>query len=203
MGGMAAFIPNRRDKEVNDKALAMVRADKEREAADGFDGTWVAHPDLVPIAQEAFDRKLGDRPHQKERRRDDVVADAAQLLDLHVPGATITEAGVRNDISVAIQYVEAWLRGNGAVALFNLMEDAATAEIARSQLWQWIRHGATLADGRRMTADLYKTLRENELAKLPRSDGDRFEEAVALIDRLVLSEDFAEFLTIPAYDLID
>jgi len=203
MGGMAAFIPSRRDKEVNEKALAMVRQDKEREAGDGFDGTWVAHPDLVPVAQEAFDRKLGDRPHQKERRRDDVVADPRKLLDLNVPGGTITEAGVRNDISVAIQYVEAWLRGNGAVALFNLMEDAATAEIARSQLWQWIHRGATLADGRTMTAELYKTFRESELGKLPRSEGDRFEEAVALIDRLVLSAEFAEFLTVPAYDLID
>ncbi len=203
MGGMAAFIPSRRDQAVNDKALAMVRQDKEREAGDGFDGTWVAHPDLVPIAQEAFDRKLGDRPHQKSRRRDDVVADPATLLDLRVPGGTITEAGVRNDISVAIQYVEAWLRGSGAVALFNLMEDAATAEIARSQLWQWVHRRSRLADGRTMTADLYKTLRESELGKLPRAEGDRFEEAVALIDRLVLSDELADCLTVPAYDLID
>jgi len=202
IGGMAAFIPSRRDPEVNAHALAAVRADKQREAGDGFDGTWVAHPDLVPVAQEAFDAVLGQRPNQKERRREDVPADAAKLLDLRVPGGRITEGGVRNDISVAVQYVESWLRGTGAVAIFNLMEDAATAEIARGQLWQWQRHGAALEDGRQVTAELYRALRDDELCKLHRFEGDRFDDARALIDRLVLDDDFAEFLTIPAYALV-
>jgi malate synthase len=203
MGGMAAFIPSRRDAAVNERALAAVRADKQREANDGFDGTWVAHPDLVPIAQEAFDAKLGDRPHQKDRLRDDVVPDASKLLAFAVPGSTITEAGVRNDVSAAIQYVEAWLRGQGAVAIFNLMEDAATAEIARSQLWQWVHHGATLDDGRKVTADLYRKLRDEELAKLTRFEGNRYQDAVKLVDGMVLSDTFAEFLTIPAYELVE
>src|SRR5262245_53649915 len=202
IGGMAAFIPSRRDPEVNERALAAVRADKQREAGDGFDGTWVAHPDLVPVAQEAFDAVLGDRPHQKDRRRDDVHADAAALVDLRVPGAKITEAGGRNDISVAVQYVESWLRGTGAVALFNLMEAAATAEIARSQLWQWRRHGATLDDGRPVTTRLYEQLRDDELRKVGRFEGDRFDDARALIDRLVLADDLADFLTLPAYELV-
>jgi malate synthase len=179
-----------------------VREDKQREAGDGFDGTWVAHPDLVPVAQEAFDAVLGSRPHQKDRRRDDVRADAGSLLDFRVPGGTITEAGVRNDISVAVQYVESWLRGTGAVALFNLMEDAATAEIARGQLWQWRRNGATLDDGRPLTGELYRRLRDDELAKLRRFEGDRIDDARVLIDRLVLADEFTEFLTVPAYELI-
>ncbi len=202
IGGMAAFIPSRRDPEVNERALAAVRADKRREASDGFDGTWVAHPDLVPVAQEAFDAVLGDRPNQKERLREEVPADAARLLDLRVPGGTITEAGVRNDISVGVQYVESWLRGTGAVAIFNLMEDAATAEIARGQLWQWRRHAATLDDGRPVTAELYRRLRDEELARLRRFEGDRFDDARALVDRLVLDDEFAEFLTVPAYELV-
>jgi malate synthase len=202
IGGMAAFIPSRRDPEVNERALAAVREDKRREAGDGFDGTWVAHPDLVPVAQEAFDAVLGNRPNQKERLRDDVQADARALLDFRVPGGRITEAGVRNDISVAVQYVESWLRGTGAVALFNLMEDAATAEIARGQLWQWRRHGAALDDGRAMSAELYARLRDEELAKLARFEGDRIDDARALIDRLVLADDFTEFLTVPAYELL-
>jgi malate synthase len=202
IGGMTAFIPSRRDAEVNERALAAVREDKRREAGDGFDGTWVAHPDLVPVAQEAFDAVLGSRPNQKDRRRDDVRADAASLLDLRVPGGKITEAGVRNDISVAVQYVESWLRGTGAVALFNLMEDAATAEIARGQLWQWRRNGATLDDGRALTAELYRRLRGDELAKLRRFEGDRIDDARGLIDRLVLADEFTEFLTVPAYELM-
>jgi malate synthase len=202
IGGMAAFIPSRRDAAVNERALAAVREDKRREAGDGFDGTWVAHPDLVPVAQEAFDAVLGSRPNQKERRRDDVQADARSLLDFRVPGGKITEAGVRNDISVAVQYVESWLRGTGAVALFNLMEDAATAEIARGQLWQWRRNGATLDDGRPLTAERYRRLRDDELAKLRRFEGDRIDDARGLIDRLVLADDFTEFLTVPAYELI-
>jgi len=200
IGGMAAFIPSRKDPEVNARAVAAVRADKEREAGDGFDGTWVAHPDLVPVAMAAFDAVLGARPHQKDRLRDDVVPDADALLSLHVPGGTITEAGVRNDVSVALQYVESWLRGLGAVAIFNLMEDAATAEIARGQLWQWRTHGARLDDGRRFTLDLYRQVRDQELAKLDPFAGNRYDEAAALLDRLVTAEEFAEFLTLPAYE---
>jgi len=138
MGGMAPFIPSRRDPKINEVALARTREDKQREIRDGFDGTWVAHPDLVPIAKEVFDKELG-KPHQKERLREDVKVQASQLVDLTVPGGKITEAGVRNNISVALQYLSSWLGGNGAVAIFNLMEDAATAEISRSQLWLWVR----------------------------------------------------------------
>lgn len=202
IGGMAAFIPNRRDPEVNDRALAAVRADKQREANDGFDGTWVAHPDLVPIAREAFDAKLGERPHQKERQRNEVAVTAADITTLKVPGGTITEGGVRNNISVAVQYTEAWLRGTGAVAIFNLMEDAATAEIARGELWMWIHHAAKLDDGRTVTAALYAQLRDEEIAKLGRAAGNRLDEAVALVDQLVLAGEFVEFLTLPGYKLL-
>jgi malate synthase len=200
IGGMAAFIPNRRDAEVNERALAAVKADKEREAGDGCDGTWVAHPDLVPVAMAAFDAKLGSRPNQKDRLRDDVVPDAAALARFAVPNGTVTETGVRQNISVGIQYVEQWLRGTGAVAINNLMEDAATAEISRGQLWQWIRHGVRLDDGRTMTRELYELLRAEEMAKLPRSKDDQFEAAAALLDALVLARDFQEFLTLPAYE---
>jgi malate synthase len=207
MGGMAAFIPNRRDMEVTERALAMVRQDKEREAGDGFDGTWVAHPDLVPVAMQVFDDVLGDRPHQKERLRDDVsLADAGGLLEVGVPGGTLTLAGVENNVSVALQYLEAWLRGHGAVAINNLMEDAATAEISRAQLWQWIRHRAALADGGAMDGELYRSIRERELERLQRESGGgdaRFHEAAELLDRFVLDEEFAEFLTLEAYKLID
>ena len=141
IGGMSAFIPNRREPEVTANALARVREDKEREAGDGFDGTWVAHPDLVPVAGEVFDRVLGDRPHQKDRQRDDVRVAAGDLLDVSVPGGRVTEAGVRQNVSVGLRYLDAWLGGNGAAAIDNLMEDAATAEISRSQLWQWRHHG--------------------------------------------------------------
>ncbi len=206
MGGMAAFVPSRRDAEVNERALAAVRADKEREAGDGFDGTWVAHPDLVPVAREIFDRVLGDRPHQKDRLRDDVPAPneitASRLLDFHVDGGRVTEAGMRNNISVALQYLDAWLQGSGAVAIFNLMEDAATAEIARSQLWQWVHRWAPLAgdERRKVDADLYRALRDDELAKL--GGGGRLTEAAALVDRLVLGADFTPFLTTEAYALL-
>ena len=167
IGGMAAFIPNRRDPEVNENALAQVRDDKRREAGDGFDGTWVAHPDLVPVAMEMFDAVLGDRPHQKDRLREDVHVTAADLLDLADRRAgAITEAGFRGNVSVALQYLNSWLRGNGAAAINNLMEDAATAEISRAQLWQWINAGATLDDGRPITGALYEQVRDEELGKL-------------------------------------
>ena len=199
MGGMAPFIPTRKNPEINEKALAQTRADKEREVTDGFDGTWVAHPDLVPIAKEVFDRKLG-KPHQKERLREEVRVEARALQDTKVPGGTITEAGVRNNISVALQYLSAWLGGNGAVAIFNLMEDAATAEISRAQLWQWVQNAAKLADGRTIDRALYEKLRDEELAKLPGSP--QLQQARRILDDLVLGE-FVEFLTLPAYELLE
>jgi malate synthase len=207
---MAAFIPSRRDPQVNEAALKRVREDKERESQDGFDGTWVAHPDLVPVAKAVFDAKLGSKPHQKERLREDVVVSGEQLIDFAIPNGVVTEAGLRNNISVAIQYIEAWLRGSGAVAIFNLMEDAATAEISRAQIWQWIRNpNGKLDDGRKITIDMVRALADEELAKVKTAIGDalfaqgRFTEARQLFDRLVSGEDFAEFLTLMAYQLID
>ncbi len=207
IGGMAAFIPSRKDPEVNAVALAKVREDKLRESNDGFDGTWVAHPDLVPVAKAVFDEKLGDQPHQKGRLREDVQVTGAQLIDFHVPGGTITEAGMRNNISVAIQYIEAWLRGNGAVAIFNLMEDAATAEIARAQLWQWtFSPRGILNDGRKVTLELYRQLADEEMEKIRAAWGDanyarsRIAEARAVVDTLIASPEFTEFLTLKAYE---
>ena len=193
MGGMAAFVPSRRDPEVNENALAKVREDKSREAGDGFDGTWVAHPDLVPVALAEFDAVLSERPNQVERQREDVAVTAGELLDVRVPGGEVTEEGIRNDVSVGLRYLESWLRGVGAVAIYNLMEDAATAEISRSQLWQWVRHGqADAADIRRFE--------EEELA----SAGEgRWAEARAVFDSVALSDEFVEFLTLPAYEYLD
>ncbi len=199
IGGMAAFIPNRRDPEVTEQALAKVREDKEREAGDGFDGTWVAHPDLVPVAMEVFDRVVGDKPNQKDRLREDVQVQAADLLNLQIPGGQITEAGLRTNISVALQYLNSWLMGNGAAAINNLMEDAATAEISRAQIWQWIHHGSRLADGRPVTADLYTQMRTVELTRLKAVETGRYSDAVAIMDALVLNTEFTEFLTLPAY----
>jgi malate synthase len=207
IGGMAAFIPSRRDAQVNETALAKVREDKEREAGDGFDGTWVAHPDLVPVALEVFDKVLGARPNQKNRLREEVNVSAEELMNIHVPNGTITEAGVRNNTSVALQYLESWLRGTGAVAIFNLMEDAATAEIARAQLWQWIHHGAHLGaiengkEGEPVTPELYKRIRDEETAKLE-GGAQRYTQAVEILDRLVLDDEFIEFLTLPAYNYL-
>jgi malate synthase len=203
IGGMAAFIPNRRDEAVTEVALARVRDDKERESSDGFDGTWVAHPDLVPIATEVFDGVLGDRPHQKERLREDVVVTAADLLDLRVPGGAVTEAGLRANVRVALAYLDNWLRGNGAAAIDNLMEDAATAEIARSQLWHWRTRAVRLTDGRIVDRGLYAEVRDVELERLGGADAGRLAEAADLLDRLVLDDDFAEFLTLRAYSLLD
>ncbi len=203
MGGMSPFIPNRKNPEVNEKALAKVREDKLREVNDGFDGTWVAHPDLVPVAMEVFDQVLGNRPHQKEKSRAEVRVTAAQLVDPAVPGGKITEAGFRTNVEVALQYLNQWLLENGAAAIHNLMEDAATAEISRAQLWQWIRHGATLDDGRPATRALYETIRTEELGKLGGPDAQRFRDAAALLDKMVLSEEFPDFLTLPAYALLD
>ena len=191
MGGMAAFIPSRRDPEVNERALAKVREDKIREAGDGFDGTWVAHPDLVPVAMEVFDGVLGERPNQVDRQRDDVSVSAADLLDLRVDGGAVTEEGLRQNVSVGIRYIESWLRGVGAAAIDNLMEDAATAEISRSQVWQWVTHGE-------FTAEQVRDVIAEE-----RFDGGRFEDAQEIFERVALCDDFVEFLTLPAYDYID
>jgi len=206
IGGMAAFIPSRRDSEVNATAMARVRDDKEREAGDGFDGTWVAHPDLVPLATGIFDAVLATRPNQKERLRPEVRVAAADLLDFRVPGGQVTEAGVRLNVDVAIRYLDAWLGGNGAAAIHNLMEDAATAEISRSQLWQWRTTGTRLDDERLVTGDLYATIRDGVLAELAGSGGGgagHVAEAAQLLDDLVLDDDFAEFLTLGAYDQLD
>jgi malate synthase len=206
IGGMAAFIPNRRDAEANDAALAAVRADKTREADDGFDGSWVAHPDLVPVALEVFDAKLGDRPNQLDRQRDDVHVTAEQLLDAKATPGEITEDGVRNNVSVGIQYLESWLRGSGAVAIFNLMEDAATAEISRSQIWQWVHNGVSTSDGTPITADYVRRIADEELEKVKDTVGDeryaagRYDEARELFEQVALADDFVEFLTLPAYE---
>jgi malate synthase len=204
MGGMAAFIPNRRDPEVTEKALAAVREDKLREVQYGHDGTWVAHPDLVPTALEVFNQHMPQK-NQLDKLREDVSVDEKELLQPHE--GSRSEEGLRVNIRVGVQYIEAWLRGNGAVPLYNMMEDAATAEISRTQVWQWLRYGATLADGRRVTAELVETALADEMAKLKTALGDaytkgRFDEAIALFRQLVLSDKLEAFLTLPAYKLI-
>lgn len=208
MGGMAAFIPNRRDPEVTNAALARVRDDKTRESRDGFDGTWVAHPDLIPTALEAFNAVLGDHPNQIGRQRPDVHVTASDLLALAQTPGQVTEAGVRNNISVGLQYLAAWLGGSGAVAINNLMEDAATAEISRAQVWQWTRNAAKTAEGVTITADWIRHLQAEELAKIEASMGAsyarfRWEDASRLFAEVALGEEFTEFLTLPAYDLLD
>lgn len=220
IGGMAAFIPSRRDPEVNATALAKVREDKTREAGIGFDGSWVAHPDLVPVCREVFDGVLGERPHQLERTREDVAVDAAALIDLTTTPGSPTLTGLRNNVSVALQYLRAWLAGSGAVAIFNLMEDAATAEIARSQIWQWLHNGIVLVDtepvagvdpsagvgptGVPVTRELVEKVVAEELDVLrgglgEQYDADGFEQARALFVEVALADDFVEFLTVPAY----
>jgi len=202
MGGMAAFIPSRRDLELNERALAKVGEDKRREAGDGFDGTWVAHPDLVPTAKAEFDRVLGERPNQLERQRPEVSVGAADLLDVAATPGEITEEGLRNDVSVGIQYLSSWLRGTGAAAIYNLMEDAATAEIARSQVWQWVRHG-------RFDRDRVREVIGEELERLRAEFGDevydrsRAGEAREIFEQVALGESFVEFLTLPAYDYLE
>jgi malate synthase len=205
MGGMAAFIPSRRDEAVNATALAKVRDDKTRESNDGFDGSWVAHPDLVPICREVFDSVLGDEPNQLAKQRPEVHVTAADLLAISKTPGQITEAGLRNDVSVGLQYLASWLAGNGAVAIFNLMEDAATAEISRSQVWQWIHNDIALAEGPTVTRDLVEQIIDEELAAIyaqlgPAYDAARFDQAVSLFKEVALADDYAEFLTIPAYE---
>ena len=199
IGGMAAFIPSRRDPEVNAVALEKVREDKEREASQGYDGTWVAHPDLVPVALEVFDRVLGANPNQLGVMREDIVPDAAALLDVAATPGEITEAGLRNNISVGIQYIAAWLAGSGAVAIFNLMEDAATSEISRAQVWQWLRHG-------KFSREDVARITNEELAKLgdaPSPGAGGYEQARLLFDGVATGEEFVEFLTLPAYALLN
>ncbi|GAA3312667.1 malate synthase A [Nonomuraea dietziae] len=203
IGGMAAFIPSRRDPEVNAVALEKVRADKTRESGDGFDGSWVAHPDLVPICGEVFTSVLGQRPNQLDRLREDVDVSAADLLAVSATPGDITENGLRNNVDVALRYLAAWMGGLGAVAIHNLMEDAATAEISRSQIWQWIHNGIELADtGAVVTKELVEQIIAEELAKIaaePGYDEALYAQAEALFKEVALDDDFAEFLTLPAY----
>jgi malate synthase len=198
IGGMAAFIPSRKDPEVNENALAKVREDKTREANDGFDGSWVAHPDLVPVCREVFDSVLGDRPNQLDKKRDDVRVAAEQLLDVASTPGSVTEAGLRNNISVGVQYLAAWLKGSGAVGIFNLMEDAATAEISRSQVWQWLHNDVTLDTGDTVTKELVEKIADEEIAKL--GDPSDYADARATFMEVAVADDFAEFLTLPAYE---
>jgi len=203
IGGMSAFIPNRRDPEVTARALEAVAADKRREAADGFDGTWVAHPDLIPTARAEFDAVLGERPNQVDRLRDDVSVSAADLLDLRIDGE-VTDAGVAANVSIAVRYIESWLRGVGAAAIDDLMEDAATAEISRSQLWHWMRRRVVTAEGTRVTPELVEQLLANVLKDFA-TPGGRFDDAAATFRAVTLDEEFPTFLTIAAYSryLID
>jgi len=200
IGGMAAAVPNRKDPDANAIAFEKVRADKTREAGDGFDGSWVAHPDLVPVCREVFDGVLGDRPNQLDRLREDVTPDDRALLDIASTTGTITERGIRNNIEVGIRYIESWLRGNGAVAIHNLMEDAATAEISRSQLWQWIFARAITDKGDVITRDWVEDMLDEEFAKLERFEGDRFADARDIFEEVTLTAEFPAFLTLPAYD---
>jgi malate synthase len=202
IGGMAAFVPSRKDPSVNESAIAKVREDKERESGDGADGTWVAHPDLVAVAMEVFDGVLGERPNQVDRSRDDVRVSSQDLQNFEIPNGSVTEDGVRNNVNVALRYLESWLRGTGAVTIFNLMEDAATAEIARSQIWQWIHTGT-------IDAESVQSIEEEELESIRSEIGDdlytrgRWQDAQALFERVCLEEEFVEFLTIPGSDYLD
>jgi malate synthase len=205
IGGMAAFIPSRRDPQVNAIALAKVREDKARESDDGFDGSWVAHPDLVPICREVFDSVLRDRPNQLGKLREDVSVSAPELLAVSKTPGSVTEPGLRNSISVSLRYLAAWLGGNGAVAIFNLMEDAATAEISRSQVWQWLHNDVSLAEGPQVTRELVDQIIAEEFEQIRAElgadfDAARHEQATALFRQVALADDYAEFLTVPAYE---
>jgi malate synthase len=210
MGGMAALIPSRKgDEEANEKALAAVRADKEREVGQGYDGTWVAHPDLVPVAREVFEGGLEGKPHQLNKQRDDVEVTAKDLLNLVATPGSITEDGLRTDVNVGFQYVSFWLTGRGAAAINSLMEDAATAEISRTQIWQWVHHKAKLSDGREVTPDLVREVLDEETAKIRESVGEetwcagRPAETREIFERVALSRQLLEFLTLPAYEYLD
>ncbi len=206
IGGMAAYIPSRKDAEVNEVALEKVREDKVRESRDGFDGTWVAHPDLVPTAREAFDEILQEHPNQKGRLRPEVHVEAVDLLNFVVPGGEITENGLRHNINVGLQYLESWLRGSGAVAIYNLMEDTATAEISRAQVWNWVHQpDAALSDGRKVTPEMYRQLVPDELEKIRQLYGSqafaasKAQQATSLFNRLIEAKEFPQFLTLLAY----
>ncbi len=213
MGGMSAVIPSRTDAEAAERAREAVRSDKQREAGAGFDGTWVAHPDSVEPARDEFDKVLGERPNQLDKRRDDVSVTAAELLAIDATEGDITEEGLRSNVNVGIQYISSWLRGNGAAGIYGLMEDAATAEISRSQVWQWIRHEAQLADGRTVTPELVRELATEELEKIREEIGDdewfqregRPKESRELFEAVALSgnDEFVEFLTVPAYEKLE
>jgi malate synthase len=210
MGGMSAVIPSRKDPDANQQAKEKVKADKEREAGDGFDGSWVAHPDSVEVALEQFDAVLGDKPNQIDKRRDDVSVEAAQLLDARSAGSDYTREGLESNVNVGIQYISSWLRGNGAAAIYGLMEDAATAEISRSQVWQWVHHGVELDDGTTVTADLVRETAVSELEKIREQVGDKFfreegrpEESRKLFEQVALADDYPAFLTLPAYDALE
>ncbi|WP_432005667.1 malate synthase A [Streptomyces parvus] len=206
IGGMAAFIPSRRDAEVNKVAFEKVKADKDREANDGFDGSWVAHPDLVPIALASFDAVLGEKPNQKDRLREDVSVAPGDLIAIDSLDASPTYDGLRNAVAVGIRYIEAWLRGLGAVAIFNLMEDAATAEISRSQIWQWINADVVFENGEHATADLARKVAAEELAAIRAEIGEeaftagKWQQAHDLLLQVSLDQDYADFLTLPAYE---
>lgn len=204
MGGMAAFIPNRKDPDVTEKALAKVKEDKLREAGDGFDGTWVAHPDLVPVAKEIFDDYLKEKPNQIDRKRDEVEVNQKELLNFAIPKGTITEEGLRLNINVGLQYLASWLRGTGAAAIYNLMEDAATAEISRAQVWQWLTQSAKLENDTPISKDLVQQWTLQELKKIEELYGEHFDPknfvlAKKLFETLIFAEHFIEFLTLPAY----
>jgi malate synthase len=206
MGGMSALIPIKNDPVKNEAAMAGVRSDKQRDAIDGYDGGWVAHPGLVSIAMEEFVNVLGDRANQIDKKRDDVKVDAADLLDFE-PEAPITEAGLRMNINVGIHYVGSWLAGNGCVPIHNLMEDAATAEISRSQVWQWIRSPkGVLEDGRKVTAEIVRALIPEELARIKAvvgPDSPTYDYSARIFEKMSTQSDFAEFLTLPLYEEIE
>ncbi|MBI1956380.1 MAG: malate synthase A, partial [Acidobacteria bacterium] len=206
IGGMAAQIPIKNDPAANEQAIGKVIADKEREAGDGHDGTWVAHPGLVPVALQVFDSRMPG-PNQLQRLREDVKVTAADLLQ--VPPGTITDGGLRTNLNVGVLYLEAWLRGSGCVPLYNLMEDAATSEISRAQVWQWIRHGAKMDDGRTVTAELSLATLQEEMHKIRRAVGEKayaagkYDLASKIFEALITSREFVQFLTIPAYEYLD
>jgi malate synthase len=203
IGGMAAFIPNRRQPEITAKALEKVHEDKRREAGDGFDGSWVAHPDLVEVCRAEFDAVLGQRPNQLDRLREDVTVTEDQLLDVASAAGQATEEGLRNAVDVGVRYLASWLAGNGAAAIHNLMEDAATAEISRSQVWQWVHNKVVLAGGQRVSADLVRTvLAETRAALTDELPADLLDPACELFELVALGEDFIDFLTVPAYERI-
>jgi malate synthase len=205
IGGMSLFIPNRRKPRVTEAALAKVSDDKRREAGDGFDGTWVAHPDLVATAMTEFDVVLGDRPHQLDRQRPDVHVGPARLLDISRPPGAITRAGLETNISAGLRYLAAWLSGTGTAAIDDLMEDAATAEISRAQVWQWVHHNVSLADGTPVTAGLVRELLDQAVARLGPGGGYHpglLAKARAVFEEIALADDFPTFLTLPAYELL-